>query len=522
MRKGAECAVERIAIIVANSNEKARPMSLARLDVHGGAVDERIAGSGHVLILLPQAKSLPDDLPELSLLQKTLARRQMKPADLAKTPVAAAQAGGGLVAYAMIDAAAPVFDALTTLRKAAQLLLDETPQEVAVYAAGSGPERLRLARLAAYVLWINGKPLPQRKRKPAKALQRLLMLGDFGRNDFADIAALARAGNLARALTALPPDELTPKTYRAELRRLAREHGWQREEFDQARLAKMGANAFLAVARGSDDENAAIVRLSWQAKRPRRRLALVGKGICFDSGGLNLKPARHMAGMHEDMNGSAVALAILQAAAEMRWPVAIDCWLAISRNEISPAAYRQNEIVTALDGTSIEIVHTDAEGRMVLADTLALASRAGGRRQPDLVIDFATLTGSMQTALGTRYAGAFASSAALAQMAVDAGTASGERVCLFPMEADYGEALDSKVADIKQCTLEGEADHILAACFLRRFTNARPWIHVDLSAARSEGGLGAVSGGLTGFGVAWGLNLIARWLAAADDKDAPQ
>jgi len=161
-----------------------------------------------------------------------------------------------------------------------------------------------------------------------------------------------------------------------------------------------------------------------------------------------------------------------------------------------------------LDGTTIEIVHTDAEGRMVLADTLALASGEA----PDLLIDFATLTGSMMTALGTRYAGAFASSERLAELALAAGRDSGERLCIFPMDEDYEEELDSVVADIKQCTLESDADHILAACFLKRFVGDTPWLHVDLSTASCKGGLGALGTPQTGFGVAWGVEFIRRWL----------
>jgi leucyl aminopeptidase len=498
-------------------------MSLARLDIRGGTVDDDVlAAASHVLLAMPAAKALPEDLPTRALLAKTLARRHMKPAELAKSPVVAVHPGGGLIAYVMVDEAESAFVRLTALRKAAQLLLDESPKEVALIVAGDDDAvRLDCAQRAAYVLWLNGRPLPNRKKKPAKALQRITLFGAYTAADFADVAALARANNLARELTALSPDELTPQSYRSRLRGLAAERGWEREEFDQARLAKLGAGAFLAVARGSGDASAAIVRLSWRPKNAQRRLALVGKGICFDTGGHNLKPARYMTGMHEDMNGSAVALAILQAASELRWPVAIDAWLAISRNDISPAAYRQNEIVTALDGTSIEIVHTDAEGRMVLADTLALATRGRESKRPDLVMDFATLTGSMHTALGARYSGIFASRPELAQMAVAAGVESGERVCVFPMDADYAEALESKVADVKQCTLEGDADHILAACFLRRFTGDLPWLHVDLSAARSETGLGAAGGGVTGFGVAWGLNLLARWLSAESAAASP-
>jgi len=251
------------------------------------------------------------------------------------------------------------------------------------------------------------------------------------------------------------------------------------------------------------------VRLSWRPPRAVARLALVGKGICFDTGGHNLKPAKFMLGMHEDMNGSAVALGLMQALAARGIPLAIDAWLAIAQNHLSPRAYKQNDVVTALDGTTIEIVHTDAEGRMVLADTLTLAART----KPDLIVDFATLTGSMAYALGSRYSGIFATAPELARLAVAAGEASGERVCAFPLDADYEAALESKVADTKQCASEGEADHIVAARFLRRFTGERPWLHMDLSASTCSGGLGAVGTDLTGFGVAWGVEFVEQWLS---------
>ena len=141
------------------------------------------------------------------------------------------------------------------------------------------------------------------------------------------------------------------------------------------KLRKMGAGAFVAVAQGSDPEDAAIVHLTYKHPKAKQTVALVGKGICFDTGGHNLKPSRYMHNMHEDMNGSAVSLGILLAATQQKLPVNIDCWLALAQNHISPKAYKQNDIVKALNGTNIEVMHTDAEGRMVLADTLTLASR---------------------------------------------------------------------------------------------------------------------------------------------------
>jgi leucyl aminopeptidase len=154
---------------------------------------------------------------------------------------------------------------------------------------------------------------------------------------------------------------------------------------------------------------------------------------------------------------------------------------------------------------------------MVLADTLTRASggadRGKARNRPDLLLDFATLTGSMGYALGSRYSGVFATSTELAHLAVTAGEASGERVCVFPLDADYEAGLESKVADVKQCSMDGEADHILAARFLKRFTNEAPWLHMDLSASSCSGGLGAVGTDLTGFGVAWGVEFVEQWLS---------
>ena len=271
-------------------------------------------------------------------------------------------------------------------------------------------------------------------------------------------------------------------------------------------LRRMGAGAFCAVAQGSDAKDAAIVRLRYRPRGAKKTVALVGKGICFDTGGHNLKPARYMSGMHEDMNGSAVALGILAAATAAKLKINIDCWLALAQNHIGPRAYKQNDVITALNGTTIEIVHTDAEGRMVLADTLTLAARG----KPGVIVDFATLTGSMHVALGSRYSGIFATNDALARQAIAAGNAAGERICAFSMDEDYDSALDSTVADVKQCTLDGEADHILAARLLQRFTEKTPWLHMDLSAHSCKGGLGAVATDATGFGVAWGAAFLKQ------------
>ncbi len=475
---------------------------LARLQIHAGSATAAFRQHRHTLVILPAPDKLSATGEPQAVLRALLKRRNLKPKELAKKPLCANLADGTLVAWTMPDAKHTPFQALAAMRAALDLLFAENPLEIAIVAA---PGATHAAGLAVYCASVNGVALPERKSKGArKPLRAIHLYGARDAGAFAALRAQAEGNVLCRELTALPPNELTPGAYRRRVRELARENKWKHAEFDFAKLRKMGAGAFCAVAQGSTAMDAAIVHLRYSHAKAKRTIALVGKGICYDTGGHNLKPARYMYGMHEDMNGSAVALGILLAATRMELAVNIDCWMAISRNDISPRAYHQNEVVRALNGTTIEITHTDAEGRMVLADTLTLAAR----KKPDLMIDFATLTGSMHVALGNRYTGAFATSDKIAAEAVAAGRVAGERICIFPLDDDYDGALDSKIADVKQCTLDGDADHILAARFLKRFTADTPWLHVDLSASSCKGGLGAVASDLTGFGVCWGIALL--------------
>lgn len=458
----------------------------------------------HLLVLLPKGKGLPKKIAHGDLFAAVLKRRSMKMEELANSPVSANAADGMLVVWAMLDTDKDAFAQQVVVRKALSVLLSEQPKVLGIAVFGDTAQQA--AELAVYGAWVNGALLPVHKQKDErKPLQKIALTGDVDRKPFGALRAQAAGNLLCRELTHLPPNELTPSLYRSRVRQLASEQGWKHEEFDMKKLRKLGAGAFVAVAQGSDPEDAAIVHLSYRHAGAKQTVALVGKGICFDTGGHNLKPSRYMHNMHEDMNGSAVALGVLLAATQQKLAVNIDCWLALAQNHISPKAYKQNDIVKALNGTTIEVIHTDAEGRMVLADTLTLASRA----KPDLMIDFATLTGSMATALGERYSGVLGNREHLLQRAVNVGGQTGERLCAFPLAQDYAAALESKVADVKQCTLAGEADHILATLFLQRFVeHDTPWLHVDLSASRCEGGLGIVADEVNGFGVAWGVAML--------------
>jgi len=322
------------------------------------------------------------------------------------------------------------------------------------------------------------------------------------------IAAVAEGTDLVRWLTSMPPDRLDPAGFRRAAVALARRHGLHTRFYGEAELGRLGAGAFLAVTRGSARRNAGILRLRYTppGKRARQRpVALVGKGLCFDTGGTNLKPHKGMLEMHTDMSGSAVALASLVTLARLGYPRPVEAWLALAENRIGPDAYQPQEVVTALDGTTIQVIHTDAEGRMVLADTLALASRG----KPAAIVDFATLTGACVGSLTERYSGAFTDREDWRAAIERAGRDSGERVWCMPMDEDFDEEIESKVADVIQCPVDGKGDHIYAARFLRRFVGQGiPWLHVDLASATRHGGLAHVPTDVTGFGVRFLTTLL--------------
>jgi leucyl aminopeptidase len=321
-------------------------------------------------------------------------------------------------------------------------------------------------------------------------------------------ATLASAGgnNLARWLTALPPNYLDARGYKRLVQEFAQHLGLSFKFYGEPQLKRLGAGAFLAVSSGNATRDAGIAYLSY---RPRgtapAHVSLVGKGICFDTGGTNLKPHKSMLDMHTDMEGSAVALGSLYALHYLGSPLAIDCWLAITENRIGPTAYKPQDVVRALNGTTIQVIHTDAEGRMVLADALSLAAT----KKPRAIIDYATLTGACVYALTERYSGAFTNLPAARAEIEAAGVTSGERVWCFPMDSDFDSDIDSSVADVMQCAVEGRGDHILAARFLNRFVPADiPWLHLDLAAGTRHGGLAHITTDITGFGVRYTLELL--------------
>ena len=414
------------------------------------------------------------------------------------------------VALACIKDNISSFELLTLARKLVAEHDAYETNEIAVSVSDfdeAQTERITEAIIAAILTASAEMPSFKSKKEQSTKLSRISIYGIKKSHGFKRTFAEAEGNALARSLSMLPSNKLTPSIYLKRVKELAKENKWKLEFYDTKALQKKKAGAFLAVSQGSPTADAGIVRLRYTPVKTSRKgkLALVGKGICYDTGGTNLKPANYMFGMHEDMQGSAVALGTFLALTRLKVNFPVECWLALAMNHIGPKAYKPNDVVTASDGTTIEIVHTDAEGRMVLADTLAMASKL----KPKLMIDYATLTGACIYSLGTAYSGAFTNKEEMISTLVEAGKDSGERVWSFPMDKDFDKAIESDIADVKQCSLEAGMDHILASRFLQRFVkNDTPWVHIDLSSSNRKGGLAHIPTDTTGFGIRFTLNFL--------------
>jgi leucyl aminopeptidase len=324
--------------------------------------------------------------------------------------------------------------------------------------------------------------------------------------------ALSESINSTRTLGDLPGNILGPDDFRKRVEKQAKELGYKTKFYSFAELKKMGAGAFVAVTQGQNSKtNPCGILHLYQSKKPskpKKKITFVGKGVCFDTGGYNIKTGSYMYDMHRDMFGAAVALGAFEAAIQSFEGYEFEAYLALAENLISDTAYRPSDVVYAANGMSIEVVNTDAEGRMVLADTLVLASKP----KPDLILNFATLTGSAVRAIGTRRSAVFGNNDRLRMLAHDAGDASGERVWAFPHGEDYLADLKSDVADILQCSRKANADHILGATFLEKFIeDGVDWVHMDLSAETNSGGLGLIASETTAFGIRWASNMVCLY-----------
>jgi leucyl aminopeptidase len=339
--------------------------------------------------------------------------------------------------------------------------------------------------------------------------------------------AAARGTLLARDLVAEPGNRLTPRAFARRLEELAEAEGLEVEVLGRKRLAELGAGALLAVGQAAES-GPYLVTLRWRGELPQAPVVFVGKGITFDTGGVSIKPAQGMEEMRADMAGAAACIGALVALARRRSPAPAAAVLAIAENAVGARSYRPGDVLRSLSGRSIEVVDTDAEGRLVLADALHFART---RLRPLAMVDAATLTGSVVVALGHHRAGLFGNDQPLMAALAASGEEVGEKLWPLPISERQRRDLDSEIADLRHCLPSGGGqgwggrfmpDACHAAAFLREFAGDGAWAHCDIAGVEAREEADALGPkGPSGFGARLFDHLVAARFEEPDAHAAP-
>jgi leucyl aminopeptidase len=333
------------------------------------------------------------------------------------------------------------------------------------------------------------------KARPGKSHQTAVNVGE----------GVARAVALTRDLVNEPPNELYPARLASEAQRMAKAAGLKCQVFDRKEIEKRGMKLLIAVGQGSVHEPR-FVHISYTPKRSKKKLVFVGKGLTFDSGGLCIKPAPGMGEMKSDMAGAANVVGLMAAIAAVKPGVEVHGIIASAENMPDGNAYRPGDVFGSLDGKTVEIINTDAEGRLVLADALAYARAL----EPDVLVDNATLTGACVVALGKTCSGFYATTERLATQFSGAAKDAGEQFWRLPLLEDLKDQLKSDVADLKH-TGDRWGGSITAALFLREFVGKCDWIHADIAGpALGDRATSFYSKGGTGHGVLTFLRFVEQ------------
>jgi leucyl aminopeptidase len=324
---------------------------------------------------------------------------------------------------------------------------------------------------------------------------------------------VAEAANLARDMGNEPANYMTPSQMAETAKEIASKCNLQIKVFDREDMEAMGMGALLGVAKGSN-QPAKLIILSYKGdERSEKALGFLGKGITFDSGGISIKPSEGMADMKDDMAGAAAVMTALGAIAQLKPKVNVTAIIPATENLPSGTALKPGDVLKAMNGKTIEVISTDAEGRLVLADALSYAQKLG--LYP--LIDLATLTGACRVALGMLYSGLFGNNQNLVDKILRAAERTGEKMWHMPMPEEYKEQIKSEIADVKN-TGNRYGGAITAALFLAEFVDSTPWVHIDIAGPRlSNKESGYVVKGATGFGV---RTLIELALNEAENQEA--
>ena len=305
---------------------------------------------------------------------------------------------------------------------------------------------------------------------------------------------------LTRDLVSEPPNYLNPERFVSEIKKLSK-LGLKVDVFDYSKMKKIGMNALLGVSQGSKNLPY-FVTITWKPNNSKNKkpLSFIGKGVCFDTGGISLKPAKFMEDMKYDMAGAGAVVGLMKTLALRKSKSYVVGAVALVENMPGGSAQRPGDIVKSYSGKTIEVLNTDAEGRLILADAIYYIDE---QYKPELIVDLATLTGAIVVSLGSEYAGLFSNNDKLSEKLIKAGEIENEKLWRFPLHKNYDKLMDSKIADIQNINYSGGAGSITAAQFLQRFLkNSTPWAHLDIAGmAWTKKDLETIPTGATGYGV---------------------
>lgn len=315
-----------------------------------------------------------------------------------------------------------------------------------------------------------------------------------------DIENIVNGVFLTRDLVSEPPNYLNPERFAIEIKKLSK-LGLKVDVFDYSKMKKIGMNALLGVAKGSKNLPY-FVTVTWKPNNAKNKkpLSFIGKGVCFDTGGISLKPAKFMEDMKYDMAGAGTVIGLMKTLALRKSKSYVVGAVALVENMPGGSAQRPGDIVKSYSGKTIEVLNTDAEGRLILADAIYYIDE---KYKPELIVDLATLTGAIVVSLGSEYAGLFSNNDKLSEKLIKAGEIENEKLWRFPLHKNYDKLMDSKIADIQNINYSGGAGSITAAQFLQRFLkNNTPWAHLDIAGmAWTKKDLDIIPTGATGYGV---------------------
>jgi len=404
---------------------------------------------------------------------------------------------GAYVVAAALNAKVATVEIAASLSKAVKV---DAVDAAAYLASGA---KLRAYNFDKY----RTKVKPEDKPK-LKSVTVISSVAEKAKKAFAPLSAVAESVAFARDLVTEPANILYPESYAAEVRKLSK-LGLKVEVLGEAEMKKLGMGSLLGVGQGSVRESKLVVMQWYGGKKTQKPVALVGKGVTFDTGGISIKPANGMEDMKYDMGGSAAVVGAMRALAARGAKVNAVGVIGLVENMPDGNAQRPGDVVTSMSGQTIEVLNTDAEGRLVLADALWYCQQ---RFKPQAMVNLATLTGAIVSALGTFRAGLFSNDDKVSAALNAAGDRTGERLWRMPMGPEYDAMINCDIADMKNISEGREAGSTTAAQFLERFVNNVPWAHLDIA-----GVAWAHKPTLTPLApkgaVGWGVRLLNDWIA---------